>query len=75
MTATELFRFNHTAVPLEGIAITLNVKETTMHHIRAPPSMVAHSYAIRTNSNRTMKGQHTRPGVLPSLYSPAWERK
>ncbi len=32
----------------EGIAITLNVKETTMHHIRAPPTC----WCIHTRSER-----------------------
>ena len=39
-----------------------------MQHMRAPPTFW-HVHAIKTNSTVTMRGQHTRHGVLPSLFS------
>jgi hypothetical protein len=44
------------------------VKETSLQHIRAPPTGFRF-HAIKTNSTVTMKGQHTLAGVLPSLFS------
>jgi hypothetical protein len=44
------------------------VKETTLQHIRAPPTGFRF-HTIKTISTVTMKEQHTRHGVLPPLFS------
>jgi hypothetical protein len=44
------------------------VKETIMQHIRAPPTGFRF-HTIKMNSTVTMKEQHTRHGVLLSLFS------
>ena len=51
-----------------------------MPHPRAPPLRSVSVCCLSQNSTRDescpmLKGQHTVPGVLPSLFSPNHERK